>query len=179
MKLMRSFVLFICAVAGWLSLALAADKTPANEPVHAAHSHGVGNLELVVQGGTVKASFEIPMESLLGFEHLPRTPEQKKAMADLQTAVGQASYFISLPAAADCQSKSLQVNADMFKGKKSEHSDLDAELEFSCAQPNALKQLEIPLFKKHPRLSSLKVDMVSPKGQASVILKAKDPLLRW
>jgi hypothetical protein len=46
---------------------------------HAAHSHGVGNLELVVQGGTVKASFEIPMESLLGFEHLPRTTAQKKS----------------------------------------------------------------------------------------------------
>ena len=146
---------------------------------HAAHSHGVGSLELSVQGGKVSGSFEIPMESLLGFEHLPRTPVQKKAMADLQTAVGQASYFISLPAAADCQPISLQVNADMFKGKKSEHSDLDAELEFSCSQPNALKQLEIPLFKKHPRLSSLKVDMVSPKGQASVTLKAKDPVLRW
>jgi len=151
---------------------MAADK-------HAAHSHGVGNLELVVQGSSVKASFEIPMESLLGFEHLPRTPEQKKAMADLQTATAQASYFITLPAAADCQPKSLQVNADMFKGQKSEHSDLDVALEFSCAQPNALKQLEIPLFKKHPRLSSLKVDMVSPKGQASVTLKAKDPVLRW
>ena len=67
----------------------------------------------------------------------------------------------------------------MFKGKKSEHSDLDAELEFSCSQPNALKQLEIPLFKKHPRLNALKVDMVSPKGQSSVTLKAKDPVLRW
>ncbi|MEY4677134.1 MAG: hypothetical protein RLZZ470_1641, partial [Pseudomonadota bacterium] len=52
---------------------------------HAAHSHGLGNVELVVQGGTVKASFEIPMDSLLGFEHLPRTPAQKKALADLQT----------------------------------------------------------------------------------------------
>ena len=30
--------------------ALAGDK-------HAAHSHGLGQLELVVQGGTVKASF--------------------------------------------------------------------------------------------------------------------------
>ena len=163
---------FTVAVLLHGTYALAGDK-------HAAHSHGVGNLELVVQGSSVKASFEIPMESLLGFEHLPRTPAQKKAMADLQTAVAQASYFISLPAAADCQPKSLQVNADMFNGKKSEHSDLDAELEFSCSQPSALTQIEIPLFKKHPRLSSLKVDMVSPKGQASVTLKAKDPVLRW
>jgi hypothetical protein len=139
----------------------------------------LGTLELVVQGGMVKANFEIPMESLLGHEHLPRTPEQKKAMADLQTATAQANYFITLPAAADCQPKSLQVDADMFKGKKSEHSDLDAELEFSCSQPSALTQVEIPLFKKHPRLSSLKVDMVTPKGQSSVTLKAKDAVLRW
>jgi len=179
MKLIRNFFLFTCVVVGWLSLALAADKKLADESVHAAHSHGLGNLELVVQGASVTARFEIPMESLLGFEHLPRTPEEKKAMADLQTAVAQASYFISLPAAADCQPKSLQINADMFKGKKSQHSDLDAEMEFSCSQPSALKQLEIPLFKKHPRLVSLKVDMVSPKGQASVTLKAKDPVLRW
>ncbi len=112
---------FTVAVLLHGTYALAGDK-------HAAHSHGVGNLELVVQGSSVKASFEIPMESLLGFEHLPRTPAQKKAMADLQTAVAQASYFITLPAAADCQPKSLQVNADMFNAKKSEHSDLDAEL---------------------------------------------------
>jgi hypothetical protein len=176
---MKNCALFVWAIVGGLTLASAADKSAPSDHAHAAHSHGLGQLELVVQGGTVKASFEIPMESLLGFEHLPRTPEQKKAMADLQTATAQASYFITLPAAADCQPKSLQVNADMFKGQKSEHSDLDAELEYSCAQPSALKQLEIPLFKKHPRLSSLKVDMVSPKGQASVTLKAKDPVLRW
>ena len=176
---MKNCALFVWAIVGGLTLASAADKSAPSDHAHAAHSHGLGQLDLVVQGGTVKASFEIPMESLLGFEHLPRTPEQKKAMADLQTATAQASYFITLPAAADCQPKSLQVNADMFKGQKSEHSDLDAELEYSCAQPSALKQLEIPLFKKHPRLSSLKVDMVSPKGQASVTLKAKDPVLRW
>jgi hypothetical protein len=176
---MKNCALFVWAIVGGLTLASAADKSAPSDHAHAAHSHGLGQLELVVQGGTVKASFEIPMESLLGFEHLPRTPEQKKAMADLQAATAQASYFITLPAAADCQPKSLQVNADMFKGQKSEHSDLDAELEFSCSQPSALKQMEIPLFKKHSRLSALKVDMVSPKGQASVTLKAKDPVLRW
>ena len=109
MKLSSLFVCVVTASAGLLCSAQAADK-------HAAHSHGFGTLELVVQGGTVKANFEIPMESLLGHEHLPRTPEQKKAMAELQTAVAQASYFITLPAAAGCQSKSLQVNSDMFKG---------------------------------------------------------------
>jgi len=172
MKLCNLFACVLIPIVGLLSTAQAADN-------HAAHSHGFGTLELVVQGGTVKANFEIPMDSLLGFEYVPRTPEQKKAMTELQTATAQASYFITLPAAAGCQTKSLLVNSDMFKGKKSEHSDLDAEMVFSCSQPSALTQVEIALFKKHPRLNSLKVDMVSPKGQSSVNLQAKDPVLRW
>ncbi len=179
MTVMKQGAVFICVLAGALSLASAADKVSADSHVHAAHTHGLGSLELVVQGGMLTAHFDIPMESLLGHEHLPRTPAQKKAMVELQAATGQASYFITLPAAAACKLVSLQVNAAMFKGKTAEHSDLDAELEFSCSQPSALTQIEIPLFKKHVRLSALKVDMVSPKGQSSVTLKAKDPVLRW
>ena len=146
---------------------------------HAGHSHGQGQLELVVQGGSVKANFEIPMESLLGFEHLPKTPAQKKAMADLQAGVTQPEYVLRLPKAAACELKSVQAQSDMFLGKKSTHSDLDLSIEFTCSQPAELKQIEFPIFKKHPRLKSLKVDMLTPKGQGATTVKTKDPVLRW
>jgi len=151
----------------------------ADQQGHAAHSHGMGMLELVIQGKTVKATFEIPMESLLGHEYLPRSAAEKKAMANLKAGVAKAAYFMSFPAAAQCQEKSMKTESVMFEGKKSEHADLDAELEFECAKPEALTQIEFPLFAKHPRLGSLKVDMVSPKGQKSVTVKTKDPVLRW
>jgi hypothetical protein len=146
---------------------------------HAAHSHGAGNLELVVQGSSVKASFEIPMESLLGFEHLPKTPAQKKAMADLQAGVTQPEYVLRLPKAAACELKSVQAQSDMFLGKKSTHSDLDLSIEFTCSQPAELKQIEFPIFKQHTRLKSLKVDMLTPKGQGATTVKTQDPVLRW
>jgi predicted nucleotidyltransferase len=146
---------------------------------HAAHSHGVGSLELSVQAGKVSGSFEIPMESLLGHEHLPRTEAQKKAMANLQSGLASADYFMALPAAAQCKQISLKASSSMFEGKKSEHSDLDIDVAFECAQPAALTELRIALFAKHPRLKSLKVDMVGPKGQKSLSLSAKDPVLRF
>ncbi|MSQ66078.1 MAG: DUF2796 domain-containing protein [Limnohabitans sp.] len=146
---------------------------------HAAHSHGMGILDLSIHGKTVKASFEIPMESLLGHEYLPRSADQKKAMADLKAGVAKASYFMSFPAAAQCQEKSVKTESAMFEGKKSEHADLDADLEVECAKPEALTQIEFPLFAKHRRLGSLKVNMVGPKGQKSLTVKAKDPVLRW
>ena len=149
------------------------------EEKHAAHLHGLGTVEIAIEGKTVKGAFEIPMESLLGHEYLPRTAAEKKAMADLQSAVAKASYFVSFPAAAECKEKSIAAESAMFAGKKSEHSDLDVDFEFECAKPQALTSIEFPLFAKHPRLGSLKVDMVGPKGQKSLTLKAKDPVLRW
>jgi hypothetical protein len=149
------------------------------EEKHAAHAHGLGTAEIAIDGKTVKVAFEIPMESLLGHEYLPRSAAEKKAMADLQAAVTKASYFVSLPATAECKDKSITAESAMFAGKKSEHSDLDVEFEFECAKPEALTLIEFPLFAKHPRLASLKVDMVGPKGQKSLTVKAKDPVLRW
>jgi len=146
---------------------------------HAAHSHGAGTLELSVQAGKVSGNFEIPMESLLGHEHLPRTEAQKKAMAQLQSGLAAADYFMTLPAAAQCKQISLKASSSMFEGKKSEHSDLDIDFAFDCAQPAALTEIRIALFAKHTRLKTLKVDMVGPKGQKSVTLTAKNPVLRF
>jgi hypothetical protein len=56
---------------------------------------------------------------------------------------------------------------------------LDLSIEFTCIQPAELKQIEFPIFKKHPRLKSLKVDMLTPKGQGATTVKTKDPVLRW
>jgi len=167
------FTLILQAVAVLLPV-WAADKHE-----HAGHSHGQGQLELVVQGNTVQANFEIPMESLLGHEHLPRTPAQKKAMADLQAGITLPNYVLSLPKAAACELKSVEAKSDMFLGKKSEHSDLDLRMAFTCNHPAELRQIEFPVFKKHTRLKSLKVEMLTPKGQGATTVQAKVPVLRW
>lgn len=145
---------------------------------HHAHSHGNGTLELVIDGGTVKGKFEIPMESLLGFENLPKNAEQKKAMADLQTATASADNFVKLPAAAACTQVAITAESDMFKGKKSEHSDLDYSFEFLCKNPAELKTIEFVVMSKNTKFKNLKVDMVTPKGQKSITIEAKNPLLK-
>ena len=167
-------------VSGLLvSLGLSSPVHAQDKQAHAAHSHGAGLLELSVLAGKVSGRFDIPMESLLGHEHLPRTDAQKKAMAHLQTALASVDYLMTLPAAAQCKQLSLKATSSMFEGKKSEHSELEVEFAFECAQPAALTEMRIPLFAKYPRLKSLKADMVGPKGQKSVTLTAKDSVLRF
>jgi len=88
-------------VSGLLvSLGLSSPVHAQDKQAHAAHSHGAGLLELSVLAGKVSGRFDIPMESLLGHEHLPRTDAQKKAMAHLQTALASVDYLMTLPPAA-------------------------------------------------------------------------------
>ena len=153
-----------------------AKKEDAHE--HHAHSHGNGTLELVIDANVVKGKFEIPMESLLGFENLPKNADQKKAMAELQTATASAENFVKLPSAAACTQVSVSAESDMFKGKKSEHSDLDYSFEFQCKNPAELKSIEFVVMTKNSKFKNLKVDMVTPKGQRSVTVESKNPVLK-
>ena len=146
---------------------------------HRAHSHGNGTLELVIDGNTVKGKFEIPMESLLGFENLPKNAVQKKAVADLQTATASADNFVKLPAAAGCTQVAVSAESDMFKGKKSKHSDLDYSFEFLCKNFSELKSIEFIVMSKNAKFKKLKVDMVTPKGQKSTTVQAKNPVLNF
>ena len=67
----------------------------------------------------------------------------------------------------------------MFKGNKSEHSDLDYSFEFVCKNPSELKSIEFVVMSKNTKFKKLKVDMVTPKGQKSITVEAKNPVLNF
>lgn len=46
------------------------------------HVHGVGQLNLVVDGASLIAELETPLDNILGFEHAPETDEQRQAYQD-------------------------------------------------------------------------------------------------
>ena len=146
---------------------------------HRAHSHGNGTLELAIDGKSVKGKFELPMESLLGFENLPKNASQKKTMAALQEATQTIENFIQLPASAGCVSKSISATSDMFLGKKSDHSDLDLSFEWECKKISEVKQIDLVIFKNYRKLKSMKVDLVTPQSQQSFQVKSNKPTINF
>jgi hypothetical protein len=58
------------------------------------------------------------------------------------------------------------------------HADLEAEFSFMCRNPEAIKQIEVNLFKYFPKLQEIEVEMVTPQGQKAAELTAKDNILR-
>ena len=118
----------------------------------------------------------MPMEALLGFEHLPKNAAQSAAMNQLQKSLQNASYFIELPAESKCQQLEAKAQSDMFQGIKGKgHSDLNYEFKFKCANPQLLTQFAFPFFKSHIRSKQLKLEWVSQGSQKSATVRSSKP----
>lgn len=59
------------------------------------------------------------------------------------------------------------------------HADMDASFTFTCAQPEALRGMDVRLFSVWPDLHELRVQIVSPSGQHSAELTREARSLTW
>ncbi|MBA6421232.1 DUF2796 domain-containing protein [Pseudomonas sp. 5Ae-yellow] len=60
-----------------------------------------------------------------------------------------------------------------------EHADIEASYSFTCAQPEALTSLQLPLFKVYPGLQRLNVQAITPAGQMGAELTANNPTINF
>jgi hypothetical protein len=145
-------------------------------PSFAQHSHGKGALQLSLNGDVLQGQWTMPMEALLGFEHLPKTAAQTDAMNQLQRSLQNASYFIELPVEAKCQQLEVKAESDMFQGIKGKgHSDLNYAFKFKCVNPLALTKFVFPFFKSHIRSNQLKLEWVSLGAQKATTVRSGKP----
>jgi len=144
------------------------------------HAHGVGQLQIAIDGPVVRGELQIPMESLLGHEYLPRSQAQKNAMAQLRQSLTNPAYVMLPVAAAQCQVTNSLATSPMFEGRDSGgHSSLLFAFAFRCEQPQQLRKIDFPLFAKHPRLKEIQVELVASAVQRSLRIKAAQPQLVW
>lgn len=176
MRLLMSVGLLCC---------LAAPAFAAHDHDHHAHVHGVAKLEVAVEGGRIDLHLESPLEALLGFEHAPGNDKERAAVARMHQALKQGDRLFAPTAAAGCKLVSVQVEAAVLEaghkghGHQDEHGDLDADFQFTCAQPGKLTGMEVRLADTFPGMRRVDAQVVSGKGQSAARLTAKMRFLSW
>lgn len=151
----------------------------------AAHQHGIGHLDLVLEGNQLVIELRAPAEDLLGFEHAPRTPEQQVQLTVLQDTLKQPEQLFALPAAAKCTLTSVELNSSLFAEAPqavpevaSQHADIQAQYQFSCAAVQHLQQLEVTLFQHFPGSQRLLLQAITPDSQYGDELSATHNRIR-
>ncbi len=149
-----------------------------------AHVHGLVNLDVAIEAQTLTVALEAPLDNLLGFEHRPRTPAQRKAADDAMKRLNDGASLVRPAAAAQCTLANTTIEAEALQStapagaKEDEHADLDATFVFTCAQPDKLASIELGLFEAFQRIKRIEVQVAGPQGQSKQTLERPQKLLK-
>ncbi len=153
---------------------------------HAAHEHGAGKLNLVAEGNKLTAQFEVPSESIYGFEYEPKTAaDKKKREAGGEKLKSNIEKMIILDSKLGCKFTTTKLDlhaneaddeaeADAKKPKDAkeqakhdaEHSETHAEFVAECKSPLAGTKVTFGFSKFFPRVRTVKIQALSGEKQA-------------
>ena len=165
---------------------------------HEAHEHGVAILNLALEGNDLYIEFTSPAANIVGFEHHPRTNEQrnvvKAAVNRLQE--GDALFILSAGSQSKLMKSSVDTNIDKDTDNHSvsehahgedehhdkehgkadgqdRHSEFKAEYHFVFKKPDRLSQIDVKLFGVFPGIEHIEVQLITETKQTAVELTAK------
>lgn len=85
---------------------------PAGAP--AQHVHGVIELGVVVEGGTVAVSLHAPLSDVVGFEHAPESDEQLERVRRAAVMLANADAMFGLEDAANCTISDISIDGPEY-----------------------------------------------------------------
>lgn len=201
----RTTILAVAAVLA--SAAVIADEAHEGHQHHRQHDphvHGVGNLDLALEGSEVHLGLDSPAANLIGFEHAPATEDEKQTLAQALELLKDGEKLFRFPPAAECRLAQAGVHTPLVPqgeqghdghdepGHEGEHehqageehagevhADIAAEYRFTCARPELLSGLEVMLFQAFPGTERLRVQYVTPAGQGGVELTPSNPSIEF
>ena len=147
-----------------------------------AHVHGAAKLNVALEGKVLTLQLETPLEAVVGFERLPRTPAERETADRALAKLRDTAALFTPDAAARCQPAPADVPGGLLApgakaNGKSEHADLDATYRFQCEAPEQLTGLRHTLFDAFAGMKTLEVRVITAKGQRKAALKRPAALI--
>jgi len=152
-----------------------------------AHEHGHAVLNLVQENQTVQLMFESPAVNIVGFEHLPRTTEEHRKVADAIELLKQGEKLFVFSSEALCIQTSVEVETELSEiseGKEEHHdeheghSEFVATYQFACELPDALSSLTVKLFEYFPQTEEIDSQLVTDKRQFGAELSPENSSIK-
>ena len=124
---------FNCLILGLLAIVVIYSGPIQGEEKrhHEAHEHGVAHLNVAIEGNNIYIEFTSPAANIVGFEHHPRTHEQKAAVKDAVNKLQKGDSLFLLSAKSESQLVKSSVDTDIDKDAdhhaESEHAHEEKE----------------------------------------------------
>ena len=163
------------------------------------HEHGAAKLMMAMEGKKLQVEFEVPSESLIGFEHFPKSQSNRKNFNEAIKNLSDPSKLFSMPNKAECLLVGTNVSQSLFsneeyhghdESKKEEehghdeavkseiHSEFKSNYYWNCQHLDEIDSIGTELMTFFPRIEEIRVNWISNYGQGSLELESKDDRIK-
>ena len=161
------------------------------------HEHGAAIIKMVMEDEKLQVEFEVPSESLIGFEHFPKSQSNREKFNEAIKILSDPSKFFSKPIKAECLLVGMNVSQSLFsneeehghdeseeehghdESEKSEiHSEFKSNYYWNCQHLDEIDSIGTQLMTFFPRIEEIRVNWISNNGQGSLELESKDNLIK-
>ncbi|RKZ36457.1 MAG: hypothetical protein DRQ49_17910 [Gammaproteobacteria bacterium] len=154
-----------------------------------AHQHGVANVNIAISKQALVIELDTPADNVLGFEHEPRTEQQKQHLSDTLLLLNRADSLFNIPSSAECKVQQVKIENPFAHEEHAEdehdehakntheehetHSDFEILYTYDCQ--HQLSNINMAgLFKHFPNFITLKVQWVNENKQSAKTVTKKD-----
>ena len=152
------------------------------------HEHGAAKLMMVMEGEKLQIEFEVPSESLIGFEHFPKSQSNRKNFNEAIKILSVPSKLFSIPIKAECLLVGMNVSQSLFsneeehghdESEKSEiHSEFESNYYWNCQHLDEIDSIGTQLMSFFFGIEEIRVNWISNNGQGSLELESKDDRIK-
>lgn len=161
------------------------------------HEHGVGTLNIAIDGAAVEMAFDAPGADIVGFEYAAKSEADLAAIeAAVVKLVAPFELFV-LPDAAGCSVVEALAEIEGKEAQEEEHDDhtdkrhedhaeetdetahteFHAEYTLNCDTPDALTEITFAYFEAFPNAQEVEVQIVSASGAQAFEVERDAPVL--
>ena len=157
------------------------------------HEHGVGELNIAVEGSTIEFEFMIPGADIVGFEYVAKSDEDIAKINQALKTFDDYTNIFTLPSNSLCELNGQKValkeedehdehdghdeHDDHDEHAEENHNEFYAKYSFECGNINAIKEVNFPYFATFTNSGELEVQFISNMGSTSFEVEGDEPLI--
>ena len=184
------FILSLCVVLSYsMSTVLAEESRQVDK-----HEHGVGELNIAIDGSLAEFEFMLPGADIVGFEYEAKSDEDLAKIENALLVLENYENLFALTKNSKCVLADLdyhlsgeehdehadEEHADEEHeehANEESHTEFYAKYSFKCDNIKQLDKVEFSYFKTFPNSSELEVQFVSDIGSNAFEVEADKPVI--
>ena len=183
-------IYFSCALGVALAMLSSDMGGAAEKRRHEAHTHGVAEVNIAIDGSKADVEFRAPAESVMGFEHEAKSESDKqKRDAALRTVQTKINQMVVFDPKLNCEFSEVKTVIVEEKGepgksqsdksahghkdqkKTAEHREVRATFSAACDKTLAGSRVTFGVHKTFPAIGEIKVQVLGAAKQSGATIK--------